>query len=171
MDKKQIAIDGTCNWRSHDRASGKKAMHMVSAYATQSGLVLACLEVGEKSNEILPFLKCWNNLSLRTPSSPWTPWAGQGTDGAVDSDQGADYVLALKGNQGCTHTEVKELFAQIEGHEREFHDVKVTTFRQSGSGHGREETREYFLATRIDRFTSAEEWPGFYGVGQGAQYA
>jgi len=163
-DKKQVAIDGKCNRRSHDRASGKKAMHMVSAYATQAGLVLTCLEVGEKSNEIPAVPEVLEQLELAEAVVTMDAMGCQVQTAQLILDKGADYVLALKGNQGCTHAEVKELFAEIQGREREFHDVKVTTFRQSGSGHGREETREYFLATRIDRFTSAEKWPGFYGA-------
>ena len=160
----QIAIDGKCNRRSHDRADGKKAMHMVSAYATQAGLVLTCLEVGEKSNEIPAVPEVLEQLELADTVVTMDAMGCQVQAAQLIIDKGADYVLALKGNQGNTHTEVKELFAEIEGHEREYDDVKVTTFRQSGQGHGREETREYFLASRIECFASGEKWPGFYGA-------
>jgi len=158
-DKKQVAIDGKCNRRSHE-----KAMRMVSAYATQTGLVLTCLEVGEKSNEIPAVPEVLEQLEIADAVVTMDAMGCQVQTAQLILDKGADHVLALKGNQGLTHAEVKQLFAEIEGREWEFYDVKVTAFRQSGSGHGREEAREYFLATHIDRFTSAEKWPGFYGA-------
>jgi predicted transposase YbfD/YdcC len=162
--RSQVALDGKCNRRSHDRANGKKAMHMVSAYATQSGLVLACLDVGEKSNEIPAVPEVLQQLELSECVVTMDAMGCQVDTAQLIIDKDADYILALKGNQGKTHAEVKELFAEIEDHEREYSDVKVTTYRQTDHGHGRDEIREYFLATRIDGFASAEKWPGFYGA-------
>ena len=47
-----VAIDGKTLRRSHDRANGKKALHLVSAWAAENRLVLAQLATEQKSNEI-----------------------------------------------------------------------------------------------------------------------
>ena len=160
----QIAIDGKCNRRSHDRATGKEALHMVSAYATQTGLVLACLDVGTKSNEIPTVPDVLEQLELSETVVTMDAMGCQTDTAQLIVDKEADYVLALKGNQGGTHEEVKALFAELEGREREFDDVTVTHCRMEENGHGRQETREYFLATNIGGFRSGEKWPRFHGA-------
>ena len=160
----QVAIDGKCNRRSHDRANGKEAMHMVSAYATQAGLVLACMDIEEKSNEIPAVPVVLEQLELSGVVVTMDAMGCQTATAQLIIDKDADYVLALKGNQGSTHAEAKKLFAELKGRERAFDDVTVTTYRKAEHGHGREETREYILATNITAFDSGNKWPGFHGV-------
>ncbi len=164
VPRPQIALDGKCNRGSHDRVHGKRAMHMVNAYATQAGLVLACVDIDEKSNEIPAVPVVLEQLDLEDAVVTMDAMGCQTETAQMIVDKGADYVLALKGNQGNTHAEVKELFAEIEGHEKDYADVKVTSYRKTEHGHGRDETREYFLATAIGAFKSGEKWADFNGA-------
>src|SRR6201985_1449675 len=105
-----VAIDGKVLRRSFDRASGKSALHMLSAWGCEQRLVLAQIATDAKSNEITAVPKLLAMLSL------------QGTIVTVDAlncqraiaqkivDQGGDYVLALKGNQGSLHDDVIRYF-------------------------------------------------------------
>jgi hypothetical protein len=69
-----VAIDGKTSRRSHDRKRGQKALHLVSAFATTSQLVLGQEAVDEKSNEITA-IRHFSIASIsRTPWSPSTPW-------------------------------------------------------------------------------------------------
>ena len=54
----QIAVDGKTLRRSHDRMRGEGALHLVSAWATESGIALGQLQVAGHKNEIVAFPRC-----------------------------------------------------------------------------------------------------------------
>jgi len=161
---RHIAIDGKTCRRSHDRSAGKAAMHMLNVYATRASLVLACKAIEEKSNEIPAAPEILRQLELEGAVVTLDAMGCQKETAQTILDRGADYVLSLKGNQGRLATAVRHLFEEIKGREKEYDDVRVTSWRKAEKGHGREETREYFLATHIDGFAIQEEWPGLHGV-------
>src|SRR5713226_6063035 len=105
-----IAIDGKTLRRSHDAANGKKALHMVSAWADENRMVLAQVAVDEKSNEItaIPAL-----LKLLDLAGCLVTIDAMGTQRAIAAqiiEQHADYALALKENQGTLYEDVKDTF-------------------------------------------------------------
>ena len=106
-----IAVDGKTLRRSHDEANGKKALHVVSAWAVENRLVLAQVAVAEKSNEItaIPFLLRQLALSGCIVTIDAMGTQTQIARQIVDED--GDDVLALKGNQGRLSKEVQETFA------------------------------------------------------------
>jgi predicted transposase YbfD/YdcC len=161
---RQVAIDGKTSRRSHDRAGGKPAMHMLNVYATRAGLVLACKEIEEKSNEIPAAPEIIRQLDLKDAVVTLDAMGCQKETAQAILDGKADYVLALKGNQGNLSAAVCRLFEEIKGHEKEYDDVKVTSCRKTEKGHGRVETREYFMATHLGAFPLQKEWPGFHGA-------
>jgi len=102
-----IAIDGKTLCNSYDKAMGTKAIHMVSAFATGARLVLAQQRVDEKSNEITAIPKLLSLLDLK---GHIVTIDAMGTQKAIAKqiiDQGGDYVLALKGNQGTLNEDVR----------------------------------------------------------------
>ena len=139
----QVALDGKTLCGSHDRANGQSALHLVSAWATASGLALGQVAVGDKSNEIvaIPALLALLDLAGCTVSID-----AMGCQAAIAQqlvDQGADYVLALKANHGTLSEEVGATFtmARVNG----FADFSPGTHdyqRTVEKGHGRRETRE-----------------------------
>ncbi len=105
-----IAIDGKCLRGSIDRASGKAAIYMVSAWAHQNQLVLGQQKVDEKSNEITAIPKLLLQLDIAGAVITMDAMGCQTKIAAQIIQQGADYVLSLKGNQGELHDDVKTFF-------------------------------------------------------------
>lgn len=106
-----VAIDGKTLRRSHDRRGGQEALHLVSAWATASGLVIGQVATDAKSNEItaIPVL-----LKLLALEGATVTIDAMGCQTAIASQlvaQGADYVLALKDNHEKLHDRVKRAFA------------------------------------------------------------
>src|SRR5205807_5924194 len=106
-----VAIDGKTLRRSHDGATGKKALHLVSAWAAENRLVLAQLATEEKSNEITAIPKLLRMLDL---SGCIVTIDAMGTQKQIAKqiiEQNGDYALALKKNHGLLYQKVETLFA------------------------------------------------------------
>ena len=101
-----VAIDGKVLRRSFDRASGKSALHMVSAWGCEQRLVLAQIATDAKSNEITAVPKLLEMLSLKGTIVTADALNCQRDIAQQIVDQGGDYALALKGNQGTLHDDV-----------------------------------------------------------------
>src|SRR5271157_5800613 len=101
-----VAIDGKVLRRSFDRASGKSALHMVSAWGCQQRLVLAQISTDAKSNEITAVPNLLKMLSLKGTIVTTDALNCQCAIAQQIVDQEGDYVLALKGNQGTLHDDV-----------------------------------------------------------------
>jgi predicted transposase YbfD/YdcC len=105
-----IAIDGKTLRRSHDAANGKKALHLVSAWAVENRLVLAQVAVDEKSNEITAIPELLHMLVLEGCIVTIDAMGTQRTIAAQIIDQQGDYALALKENHGTFYEDVKDTF-------------------------------------------------------------
>lgn len=126
--------------RSHDKRLGKEAIHMVSAWGEANGVVFGQQKVDEKSNEITAIPLLLEALDL-TGCIVTIDAMGCQTDIAEQiADQGGDYVLSLKGNQGQLHEDVQEMFAYFDkvGFVAIDHDYHKTVEKD----HGRIEIRE-----------------------------
>ncbi len=158
---KQIAIDGKVMCGSRDRAIGREAIDMVSAFAVEAGLTLAQRKVGQKSNEItaIPFLL---ELLALEETVVTIDAMGCQTDIAEQIiEGGGDYILALKGNQGQLEEDVTEMFAYFE--KTAFKDVTYSYHRQVNRGHGRLEIRECWVFSPHDYapyFRTLAKWQG-----------
>jgi len=155
-----VAIDGKQLRRSHDGRLGKKAIYMVSAWAVGNHLVLGQRKVDEKSNEITAIPKLLKMLALAGCIVTIDAMGCQ-TDIAGDIiAQDADYVLALKGNQGRLHEDVAEMFAYFE--KIDFAGVEHDYHRSVNGGHGRIEIRECWTFDPhqwADSFRTLQNWP------------
>ncbi len=134
LPAQQIAIDGKTARRSHERGSGKAAIQMVSAWATQSHLVLAQRHVAEHSNEktALPFLL--EQLELAGCIVSIDAMGCHAKIARQIKEQEGEYVLALKDNQGTMYQDVVDLFddALTTG----FAGIEHDTHRSVDKGHG-----------------------------------
>ena len=136
-----IAIDGKRLRRSHDKRLGKKAIHMVSAWASENRLVLGQVKTDEKSNEITAIPQLLKVLELNGCIVTIDAMGCQ-TDIADLIVKGqADYVLALKGNQGTLHSDVQDLLAYAQ--EINFRDVAHDFYQCVEKNHGRLEIRRH----------------------------
>ena len=131
-----IAIDGKTVRRSFQKGNRKSAIHMVSAWACQNNLVLGQQKVDAKSNEITAIPALLDLLDIKGCIITIDAMGCQ--TAIVDKivEQGGDYVLALKGNQGELSDEVKLLFQQ-----QKHSELKEQTVEEVNTGHGRIETR------------------------------
>jgi len=109
-----IALDGKMLRRSHDSYLGKSAIHMVSAWATTNRLVLAQGQVDEKSNEITAIPRLLRLLDLSGCTVTIDAMGCQKKIAQQIVEQGADYVLALKKNQGLLYERTQRLFAHAQ---------------------------------------------------------
>ena len=134
-----IPIDGKRVRRSHDHTLGKSAIHMVSAWASSQQLVLGQVKVDEKSNEITAIPALLQMLALKGCIVSIDALGCQTDIAASIITQQADYMLALKGNQGHLLDDVRDLFTTA--HADEFKDVAHDSVKTTDKDHGRIETR------------------------------
>ena len=158
-----VAIDGKTLRHSYDSGSNKSAMHMISAWATGANLVLGQLKVNEKSNEITAIPKLLEMLDLSGCIVTIDAMGCQKEIAKTIVDKNADYVLALKGNQGNLHENV-ELFFQDQI-ERDFADGDVDTHKTVDVDHGRVEVREYWSVSSINWLEERKGWKGLQAIG------
>jgi predicted transposase YbfD/YdcC len=140
-----IALDGKTLRRSHDRAAGKGALQLVSAWATQNRLVLGQVAVDSKSNEITALPELLRVLALEGCIVTIDAAGCQTAIARTIRERGGDYVLALKGNQGTAHDAVATYFAEARA--TGFRGIPHGHRRTVDSGHGRVEIRQYWTVT------------------------
>ena len=154
-----VALDGKTLRRSFDRAAGKSPLHLVSAWAVDQRLVLGQLAVGDKSNEITAIPKLLDMLMLNGAIVTADALNCQRAIAEQVVARGGDYVLALKGNQGTLHDDVRLFLddpkrAAARGH---------TTVE---GDHGRIETRTSVVSSDIDWLQEDHQWPGLAAIGK-----
>jgi len=154
-----VAIDGKVLRRSFDRASGKSALHMVSAWGAEQRLVLAQIATDAKSNEITAVPKLLRLLSLKGTIVTADALNCQRAIAEQIVAQKGDYALALKGNQGTLFDDVILLLNDAE--------LKSSTSRPLvEADHGRIETRTATVSTEIDWLQKQHQWPGLKAIGK-----
>jgi len=153
-----VAIDGKVLRRSFDRASSKSPLHMVSAWGCEQRMVLAQIATDAKSNEITAVPKLLGMLSLKGTIVTADALNCQREIAQQIVDQGGDYALALKGNQGTLLDDVSTYFDDPAS--------KTTTAKPVVDGdHGRIETRTATVCTDID-WLEDHRWPGLTAIGK-----
>lgn len=159
-----VAIDGKTLRRSYDRASSKAAIHMVSAWATANHISLGQVVTDAKSNEITAIPKL---LELIEISGSLVTIDAMGCQTAIAKKiiaGGADYCLAVKGNQPT-------LYAQVEGHftslaESNDDGAMARHLATHEKGHGRVEDRYYTICPVSDSLAEElKRWPGLKAIG------
>ena len=163
IERPTFAIDGKTLRRSHDKKKNLGALHSVSLWASEYGLSLGQIACAEKSNEITAIPEL---LKLIDVTGAIITIDAMGTQKAIAADiveRKADYVLALKGNQGTLFEEVKQ---HIDTHcENDFADVAVRRLTTTDYAHGREEIRNYFHMPVPQTLTNLAEWKGLKSIG------
>lgn len=138
-----IAIDGKTVRRSYDKAAGKSAIHMVSAWSSANGVVLGQEKTAEKSNEITAIPELLNSLAIKGCLVSIDAMGCQKNIAEQVVRQKGDYLLALKGNQGNFHEEVKSFF--LTAKESGFKNINHDFYEDVDAGHGRVETRRAYV--------------------------
>jgi predicted transposase YbfD/YdcC len=160
-----VAIDGKKLRRSHDRSCGKKALIMVSAWATANGVVLGQLKVPAKSNEMKVIPELLKVLDLTGCIVTLDALNCQTKIAAQIKAQNADYILAVKENQGKLYADLKDLFAGCLA--ENFKQVPHGYHRTVNKGHGRIEIRECWTLSApeyLDYLRQRQQWSGLQTV-------
>ena len=150
-----VAIDGKTSRRSK---GAKGAIHMVSAFAARQRLVLGQVKVADKANEIVAIPKLLDMLAIEGAVVTIDAMGCQRAIARKIVDKKADYILALKGNQGSLRDDV-ELFVN-EQKARDFKDTTVSRHESVDGDHGRIETRAVTVIHDIDWLQERHQWPG-----------
>ena len=155
-----IALDGkTVRGSGGGRvgdAADSSAIHMVSAYASGSRLVLGQQKVADKSNEITAIPALLDLVDVAGHTVTTDAMGCQRSIAQKIQDKGAHYVLALKGNQGTLNADVR-LFLESEAakpHSSAIHD----THTECDAGHGRVETRRCVVSQQLDWLEQKPLW-------------
>lgn len=157
---KQIAFDGKTIRGSFDKAKGKGAIQILNAFAVESGITLAQLQIGSKTNEITELPKMIDSLDLKGANVSVDALNTQKTIAEKIISAGADYTLALKGNHKTLHSAVEYLF-------KETQIAKKDELTFTEKEHGRITTRNYqILKIEKNMLLESQEWKGLIGLGR-----
>lgn len=163
VDQPVFAVDGKTARRSHDRQKGLGALHCVSVWASDFGLSLGQVACEEKSNEITAIPEL---LRLVDIEGTIITIDALGTQRAIAEqiiDGGADYVLALKGNQETLHQAVIDHVDQRL--DDDFAEAQARRHCRAEKGHGREEVRSYIQMPVPEGLRGLELWKGLKTIG------
>ncbi len=150
-----VAIDGKTSRRSHDRGDGKAPLHLVSAFATTSRLVLGQEAVADKAGETTAIPVLLERLAGALEGALVTidAIACNATIATAIKDAKAEYLLAVKGNQPTLRAEIEDFFTTAPAESLE-------TAVDLDKGHGRIEERAVTVTREAGWLTGARRFPG-----------
>lgn len=163
-----VALDGKALRRALDR--GESPRVIVSAWAASNSLVLGQLEVPDKTNEITAVPRLLRALELAGCIVTLDAMGCQKEIAREIREADADYVLALKGNQGQTYEEIKSYLDDAVGRHHETAPARrnarpLAYVETVEKDHGRLETRRYWQSGDVSWFAGRAEWEGLRSVG------
>jgi predicted transposase YbfD/YdcC len=158
-----VAVDGKTLRRSYDTKSGKAALPLVSAWAVENRVVLGQLKTEEHSNESTAIPELLRALALQGCSVTIAALGCQKAIAEAIIDQGADYVLALKGNQGTLHEDVQALFEKA--HQTAFKGLAMDYYATQDTHHGRHEFRRHWTISDLESISQRAAWAKLSLVG------
>jgi predicted transposase YbfD/YdcC len=157
-----IAIDGKTSRRSYQKKGSKEPIHMVSAFAARQRLVLGQLKVSEKSNEIVAIPALLDMMAIEGAVVTIDAMGCQRGIANKIIAKKADYIIALKGNQGTLHDHVKVFAAEQKANG--FKDATISRHETVDGEHGRIETRTTTMIHDVQWLQERHAWPGLKGV-------
>jgi predicted transposase YbfD/YdcC len=158
-----LNIDGKTLRGAKEAGKSRSLIHMVSVWSASQHLVLGQTKVSEKSNEITAIPPLLEMLAIRGCLVSIDAMGCQTEIAKTVVEQGADYVLALKGNQGDLHTDVVQLFTAAR--KQDFKNIEHQFHSTVALGHGRIETRRYWTMGNTEYLLGAQKWSGLKSIG------
>jgi predicted transposase YbfD/YdcC len=152
-----VAIDGKTSRRSHDRGSDRAPLHLVSAFATTSRLVLGQEAVADKTNETTAIPVLIERLATKDGlKDALVSIDAIATNPAIATtirNAQADYLLAVKSNQPTLRCEIETFFAEAP-------PASLDSVTDVDKGHGRIEQRTVTVAREVDWLHGQRRFPG-----------
>jgi predicted transposase YbfD/YdcC len=159
-----IAVDGKTAKGSRDRKHNRNPLHMVSSWACRNRLVLGQEATQEKSNEITAIPKLLGLLVLKGYLVTIDAMGCQRAIAEQIIDQGGDYVLGLKGNQGTLHEAVEDFFTTAQANH--FTGIAYDYVEEIEKDHGRLEIRRHWITKELSTLPDTENWKGLCSIGR-----
>ena len=161
----QICIDGKTARASLDRAAKQNPLHVVSAWATDQGLLLGQVAIDEKSNEITAIPKLLEMLELAGALVTIDAMGCQREIAAKIHAKGGDYILAVKGNQEHLEEDVIAAFAEADHRRDRGQEDDVPTVHESADDtHGRAEQRYGEALPVPQTLRNRDQWAGLRSI-------
>jgi predicted transposase YbfD/YdcC len=157
-----IAIDGKTLRRAYQEGGAKAPIHMISAWSSGQNLVLGQMKVAEKSNEIMAIPQLLDVLTIKGATITIDAMGCQREIAAKIIAKEADYVLALKGNQGTLRDDIELLLTEQKA--KGYKDIAIDTDETIEKSHGRIETRIVTATDDIEFLRQTHKWPGLKSV-------
>lgn len=155
-----VSVDGKTIRGSRD--DNYSVIHMISAWASNTGIVLGQQRVDEKSNEIPAVPQLLDIIDVDGCTITSDAMSCQKKTVQKIREKNCNYVICLKGNQETLHEDVKLYFETAEKEPQFYPLTRVATLDK---GHGRIEKREYYLTTDVEWIENRDEWAGLNAVG------
>jgi len=158
-----VSIDGKTLRRSHDRSSDKKAIHIVSAWASANSLVLGQVKTDEKSNEITAIPELLKCLELKGCLVTIDAMGCQKNIAKEIVSLEADYLLAVKDNHPILHNAIQNYF--IEAFDANFEGYNIDFAETFDKGHGRLESRRCWVGyDALPCIEGSQNWEGLQTI-------
>ena len=157
-----VAIDGKTLRRSYQEGGGKAPIHMISAFSSSHRLVLGQRKVADKSNEITAIPELLDLLTVKGAIVTIDAMGCQKEIAKKIVEKQADYVLALKGNQGTLSDDVELFFTEQTA--CKFKDTVVSRHATLEKSHGRIETRTFTSTDHINWLKERHDWVGLKSI-------
>jgi predicted transposase YbfD/YdcC len=168
IDRPVLAIDGKTNRRSHDKAKGLGALHAVSVWASQLGLSLGQVACDDKSNEITAIPELLKLIDIKGAIITIDAMGTQKEIARQIVDAEADYLLALKGNQGTLHAAVIDYLGQHL--DDDFAGIGARRHTVTETLHGKTETRFYTQFPVPKDLPMLDDWAGLKTIGMATRW-
>jgi predicted transposase YbfD/YdcC len=160
-----VNIDGKCLRGSDDQALGKRAIYMVSAWASENEIVLGQRKVDEKSNEITAIPELLKMLAIADCIVTIDAIGTQTEIAKTIVDAQAGYALSVKENQGHLFEDISTLFAV--DRDQNFKYASLDYAKTTNSGHGRIDVRECWSTSNpeyLQLIRNVENWAGLQSI-------
>jgi predicted transposase YbfD/YdcC len=155
LEGELIAIDGKILRHSYDHNLEQDAIVMVSAWARNSGLVLAQRKVSKKSNEITAIPELLKVLELKGAIVTLDAMGCQREIVNQIVNQKADYLITLKKNQGGLYKRADSLFKEVLANGQLGYEY--SSYSVDEDGHSRTENRCYQVLNNISEVIDLEQ--------------
>ena len=157
-----VAIDGKTLRRSHDKADGKQAIHMVSAWATENKLVLGQVKTANKSNEITAIPELLQILAIEGCLVTIDAMGCQKDIAKSIVDKGANYLLAVKGNQPKLLEAIQATLDQRSP--KAYKNPGIDYFETEVNSRNRNEIRRCWVTQSLGKLSMTDDWVGINSI-------
>ena len=158
-----VALDGKVMRGTLDKANGNPAIHLVSAWSVKNNMCFGQIKVSDKSNEITAIPKLLKLIDIEGATVTTDAMGTQYKIGDQIVAEKGNYLLALKGNQGEFHDDIKLYFeTHLQGG---FTEIKHEVFSHVNGDHGRIETRKVWLISNVEWLVERHpRWKSLRGI-------